>query len=141
MVESSESDDGMSMMLLGAAGGAVLVLLLVGAVAICKKKRLKLGPVGGGSGLPETDAAVAMGYVEHQEAVRKTPFTPFLYPRRTFCQGGLGTNIGTSTQKKEAPRFRFSQGPMGSQSNALAVGHVVGRSDDQMVFKNGSVRP
>ena len=136
MVESSESDDGMSMMLLGAAGGAVLVLLLVGAAAICKKKRLKLGPVGGGSGLPETDAAVAMGYVEHQEAVRKVPFTPFLYPRRPFCQDGLGKALA-----KEAPRFRFSQGPMGSQSNALAVGHVVGRSDDQMVFKNGSVRP
>jgi hypothetical protein len=140
MVESSESDDGMSMMLLGAAGGAVLVLLLVGAVAICKKKRLKLGPVGGGSGLPETDAAVAMGYVEHQEAVRKTPFAPFLYPRRTFCQDGLGTNMRKPAPKK-GRAFRFSQGPMGSQSNALAVGHVVGRSDDQMVFKNGSVRP
>lgn len=61
-----KSGDGVDvgLMVLAAGGGAAGVLLLVAVVTLCQKKRMKLGPVDGG----RVDAAVALGYVEHQEA-------------------------------------------------------------------------
>jgi hypothetical protein len=89
------ADVSFASLVMAAVAGAVVVLLLVVAVVLCRKKRMKLGPLDGEGGQFEA-AAVARGYVEHQEA-----------------------------------------GPGGMQTNALAVD----RSDSQVTFRNGSLRP
>lgn len=59
-----ESNDTASL-LLATVAGAMAMLVVVVVVALCRKKRMKLGPVDG----ERIDAvAAARGYVEHQEA-------------------------------------------------------------------------
>ena len=91
--ERDSANDTTGGLVMAAVGGAAVALLLGAVVHLCRKKRMKLGPVEDGQAQA---AAIALGYVEHQEA-----------------------------------------GPIGLQSNALAVD----RSDSQLTFKNGSMRP
>lgn len=63
--EQIEDSNGGAMLGTAAGLGAVGALLIVAVVVLCSKKRMKLGPVEGGQA---EAAAVALGYVEHQEA-------------------------------------------------------------------------